>query len=396
MRRALRFGAMLCGLAAATAGPALGQGSGGEPYELVRSLQSIQDQIARGNVRAHSYQRVLMGQIAERFAGLNAERWKEPRNARAAVVYLLIGGDPAPLKKLAGNIGQTGLDERLVKGALAYAQGEKEEAAKLLHDLDARTLEASIAGYVAFAQAELAAEKEPGKAIAYLDDARLLAPGTLIEDAAFRRQIKLLEDAGDGDRQDALSAQYMRRFPHSLYATAFRQQFALQIAANMETGEPRRLARLEATLAGVGANERRQVYLVIAKSALDKGRAAMARFGAEKASRLAEAGSEDFRRSRVLLAAALIVTDRYEEGVEILSSIDRGALSAEEAALLDAALAVAAQVRRSVADYAGTEPPPPPAGAKGTGWEAQATSVVMARAKDALGQVDALLSGKSQ
>ncbi len=67
MKRAIAFGALVSGLALLAAGPTLGQGSGGEPYELVRSLQSIQDQIVRGNARAHSYQRVLMGQIAERF-----------------------------------------------------------------------------------------------------------------------------------------------------------------------------------------------------------------------------------------------------------------------------------------------------------------------------------------
>jgi chemotaxis protein MotC len=396
MKRAVAFGALLSGLAVMAAGPTLGQAPGGEPYELVRSLQSIQDQIVRGNARAHSYQRVLMGQIAEKFAGMSAERWKEPRNARAAIVYLLSGGSAAALKQLAGNAGQTGLDERLVKGAMAYAQGQKEEAATLLHALDARTIEASIAGYVAFVQAELAAEKEPVKAIAYLDDARLLAPGTLVEEAAFRRQIKLVEEAGDSDRQDALSAQYMRRFPHSLYATAFRHQFAIQIAANADAGQAQQLARLERTLAGLGVTERRQVYLAIAKSALDKGRVAMGRFAAEKASQLAETGTEDFSRSRILLAAGLVVSDRHEEGGEILASIDRTSLGEDDSALLDAALAVAGQVRRSVADFAGTEPPPSPAGVKGPGWEAQATSDVMTKAKNTLSLVDQLLSGKSQ
>ena len=396
MKRAIAFGAFVSGLALLAAEPTLGQGSGGEPYELVRSLQSIQDQIVRGNARAHSYQRVLMGQISERFAGMNAERWKEPRNARAAIVYLLSGGNPAVLTQLVDNAGQAGLDERLAKGAMAFAQGQKEEAAKLLHALDARTLDSGIAGYVAFAQAELAADKEPARAIAYLDDARLLAPGTLIEEAAFRRQIKLVEDSGDTDRQDTLSTQYMRRFPNSLYATAFRQQFAIQIAANADAGQPERLARVEATLAGLAATERRQVYLVIAKSALDKGKVGMARFGAEKASGLAEAGSADFSRSRVLLAATLIVTDRHDEGVEILASLDRSTLADEETALLDAALAVAGQVRRSIADFAGTGPPPGVESAKGPGWEAQATSDMRAKAKNALAQVDQLLSGKSQ
>ena len=70
------------------------------------------------------------------------------------------------------------------------------------------------------------AEKEPAKALAYLDDARLLAPGTLIEEAAFRRQIALIASAGDGERYEMMVARYLRRFPNSVYAGNFRQQFA--------------------------------------------------------------------------------------------------------------------------------------------------------------------------
>ena len=57
---------------------------------------------------------------------------------------------------------------------------------------------------------------------------------------------------------------------------------------------------------------------------------------------------------------------------------------------------LAGQVRRSVADFAGTGPPPGVEGVKGPGWEAQATSDMRAKAKNALAQVDQLLSGKSQ
>ena len=41
-------------------GVAHGQDGKGEPFELVRSLQSLQDQVVRGNTRAHAAQRVLL------------------------------------------------------------------------------------------------------------------------------------------------------------------------------------------------------------------------------------------------------------------------------------------------------------------------------------------------
>ena len=94
----------------------------------------------------------------------------------------------------------------------------------------------------------------------------------------------------------------MRRFPNSLYATAFRQQFAIQIAANADAGQPERLARVEATLAGLAATERRQVYLVIAKSALDKGKVGMAQLRCGEGERACRGRERGLQPLPVLLA----------------------------------------------------------------------------------------------
>ena len=67
----------------ALAWPAQGQDGGGEPYELVRSLQSLQDQIARGNARAHANQRVLIGRIAEQFDSRRARNAGRSPRTRA-------------------------------------------------------------------------------------------------------------------------------------------------------------------------------------------------------------------------------------------------------------------------------------------------------------------------
>ena len=114
----------------------------------------------------------------------------------------------------------------------------------------------------------------------YLDDARLLSPGTIVEEAALRRQIALLAAAGKADRYEMLATQYLRRFPRSVYAGGFRQQFAVAIAAIRMPREPGRLARLESMLGGVAQSDRREVYLTIAKEAIAKGKMEMAKFAA--------------------------------------------------------------------------------------------------------------------
>jgi chemotaxis protein MotC len=371
----------------ALAWPALGQTGLGEPFELVRSLQSLQDQAVRGNTRAYANQRELLGRIAERFDAVDPERWKEPKNARAAVLFVLNGGNLRALQKVIERAKDNGLDEMLLKGVLAYGAGRKDEAAKMLGSVEARSLDASMAGHVAYVQGELVEKKEPAKALILFDDARLLAPGTIVEEAALRREIALLAAAGDGDRYEMLAAQYLRRFPNSIYGGGFRQKFAVAIAHNTSANDPDRLTRLASMLGGVGADERRDVYLTIAKAAIARGKVELARLAAANAVQLAKQDSVERERARLYEGAALIVTDDFDKGVENLRTVERSKLDETETVLLDAALSIASQIRRLPA---GPEPDSPPPGEKGASSTGE--SQVVQRARKAIAKVDQILS----
>ena len=379
-------------------GSAHAQSGGGEPFELVRALQSLQDQVARGNARAHASQRVLMARIAEQFAAMKPERWKEPRNARAAVLFVLSGGNSGVLQQLLDSRTPLDLDEKLVKGLLAYGSGQKLQAAEMLHAVDARALDASIAGHVAYVQAELAAEKEPAKAVAYLDEARLLAPGTLIEEAALRRQIALAATDASTDRYRSLAVRYLRRFPDSIYAGNFRNQFAADLAVSIDASKAQQLESLDSTLRALSRSERRDVCLVIAKVALDRGKVALARFAATAASQAAETGTPEQARAHLLLAVSLVVTEDLEKGVAALAGIERASLGDEDASLVQAALAVAEQIRRPVAEQAPALQPTDVEGSTAAPGQqmADAGTQAMTRAQEAIAQVDQMLTGASQ
>jgi chemotaxis protein MotC len=387
--RALKFAgaAIACVLGAAY--PAQSQDAKGEPFELVRALQSLQDQVVRGNTRAHATQRVLFARIAEQFDALPTDRWKDPRNARAAVVFVLSGGNSKALHKLMHSGASAELSEKLLKGTLAYGEGRHEEAAGLLAGVEARMLDPGMAGLVAYVQGELVAKKEPAKALAYFDDARLLSPGTIIEEAALRREVALLAAAGTADRYELLATQYLRRFPNSVYAGGFRQQFALAIAGAANAAEPGRLARLESMLGGVEQSDRRDVYLTISKEAVAKGKVEMARFAAAHAVHLAEDASAEQQRARLYEGAALIVTEDFDRGVEILGAIERSKLAEPDAALLDGALAIAGQLRR-MPDPPDSEPTMSPDQADA------AAGQVLAHARKVVVDVDEILSGANK
>ena len=100
----------------------------------------------------------------------------------------------APVRKLL--VISTGQEKTIVRAAMAYAENRNAEAMELLAEVDPRSLDASIAGHVALVRAELATKKDPDKALALVSEARLLAPGTMIEEAALRHEVRAGRDQG--------------------------------------------------------------------------------------------------------------------------------------------------------------------------------------------------------
>jgi chemotaxis protein MotC len=349
-----------------------------DPVELLRPLRALQDRVAQGDAEARAGASALLGNIGEALRRVDAEAWKKPRNVRAALAFTLSGGEPGILQTILG-LGVALENERLVQGALAYARGGGGEAQELIGDISALTLDPLIAGHVALVQAELVAHSNPGRAIALLDEARLLAPGTLVEEAALRRQVSLVGAAGRPEMLEALSGQYLRRFPRSFYAGSFKQQFAAELVGRK--GAPLDTARLDAALLPLEATEQRDLYLLIATEAIARGRMELVRHAAGKAWRRAGNGTPQHMRAVTYEAAALIVTGDFEAGFAALAGVERTKLEGEDVELLDAALSVAEHIRQLPA--ASAEPGPPPPGAR--------ASAKIEAARAAVARVDAML-----
>jgi chemotaxis protein MotC len=313
---------------------------------VVRSLQALQDSIAQGDVAAHRAQRGRLAQIAEQMTSAAPEVWKDPRNARAVVAFVLSGGDARVLRRLSQLGALAAVDEKLVNGALAYGEGRTAEAETHFAGLDARSLDASIAGHVALVKSELTAGRDPKAALALLDEARLLAPGTLIEEAALRRQIALAAAAKDFEAFDLLATNYLRRFGRSVYAAGFRRQFAADVAGREDAGSAARMTQLATALEAIGASDARDVYLALAREAVTKGKVELAQFAADRVAGLVAGETVEARLVALYRAAALVVTDGFDRAMAALESMDRSDFPEEDAALFDAARSVAAEVRR--------------------------------------------------
>lgn len=352
-----------------------------QPYVLMRTLRSVQDEVAAGSAEAHTLQKNLMRDFGEQMRGLPAEVWDDVRNVRAAIFFVLSGGDPAVIKAAIDRAKVPVAERRLLKGAMAYGEGRFVDALAMIHKVDARKTDASLGGIVALIQGTLIAKKDAGKAIAYFDDARLLSPGTLVEESALRQEILLLAREGQLERFDLLTAQYSRRFGHSLFAPNFRRQFLAGVARQNFKRASDWISRTETELMKAAPSERVGLYLAIAEEAIKGGNIDIARYAAGKARSLAQEGSPELARAELYEGAALVATPDFEEGVALLGKTDLSLLRASDRGIHEAAVAVARSVGRwpQVTDEL-KEPPPP--------------AVVRAQAQ--LTAVDALLGGNVQ
>ena len=352
-----------------------------QPYVLMRALRSVQDDVATGSTSAHEQQRQMLRDLGSQLRGLPVQVWDDVRNVRAAVFFALSGGDPAVLKIVIGRTKTPYVERRLLRGALAYGEGRQRDALGLLHPIKARDLDPVLAGMVALIQGTLLARTNPKEAIQRLDEARLLAPGTLIEESALRQEILLVAREGELDRFDLLTDQYSRRFPRSLFAPNFRRQFFAGVARQDFKRASEWISRTETELMKVPASERVGLYLAIAQEATKGGNIDIAKFAAEKARELSHAGSRQMARAMLYEGAARVATDEFETGVALLRDVDLTALDAADLEIHAAALTVS----RSVGAWPEVQDMP----------DAELPSSV-SRAQALLSDVDTLLGGSIQ
>ncbi|MTD94783.1 hypothetical protein GIW81_10620 [Hyphomicrobium sp. xq] len=291
------------------------------------------------------------------------------------------------LSKLLGSGAALGVDDQLVKGALAYGERRDTEATQLLDGVDFELLDRSVGGHVALVRALLVAQSDPRKAIALLDRARIIAPGTIVEEAALRRQAILAAKVGDLDAFEALSSQYFRRFASSIFERSFERQFAKEVVSKGYAADAKRLPTLEKLLRGLSEMQRRETCLAIAEEGIAVADVEIVRFAARLAGMDAKAQPLDAMRMLLFEAAAVIATPDHEQGRMALRLVDKSKLGAREEGLLYAATAVADEISRPPSLAPGAEQAQTPAGEQ----DSSASSSALNDAQAAIARVDGLL-----
>ena len=372
------------------------ESKGTAPYELIRSLEIMQNEAADGNATAYAARPRLVAQIAEKLLAVDPQLWRDERNARALAIYVMSGGQPSVLRKIIALDVLPKADENLMKGVLAYAEGHETDAKALLKDINAQTLPASLGGQLALIQSAMLMSEDREKAVTLLGVARLLMPGTLVEDVALRREILAMAERHDVDKFMTLSEQYARRFRRSVYADNFWQSFAGAVARMTPSIDAQAQRRLDGLVGMLGVEGQRGIFLSIARTSAVFGNISLARFTADRAASLCQEGSVDKARAKLYGAAAMMVTEDYDAGMEALESIAKIALPPRDEQLRKGVLAVAHELRRVAQPLESTgaaQAAPDPKDTSPAGVQLAAAAATIGAAEKRLADTDQLLKG---
>lgn len=327
------------------------------PYKMIRSLQYVQDTVVMGDHSAMEMQRFMLSTIDERLRTADPAIFADPRNVDAALVYAMSGGNPQTLELLAKNDVSGHFDQRITEAVRNYVSGRGAASTRTVAEIFPEYKNLEIAPYLALVSANSVLRKDPRQALAYFDWARLIAPGTIVEEAALRRSIYVAEQNGMVDKGVAYASRYARRFLHSPYASQFADLFVRLAVENFEKiGEE----TIQEILSFMDAPRQREVYLRMARLSAISGKSRLAVVAAERAQALTGDGDEGPRTLADLYSGlASISSSDVTQAIEQLSAIPDEDLSAKDRALKEAARRIAEEVLRPPELAVGVQAPEP-------------------------------------
>lgn len=328
------------GEARASEAPAL------EPYQLVRCLQLVQDRIAAGDQASLPMQRRLLELTDERMRTANPAAFKDAKNFRALLIYAMSGGNPLTVEQVISRLTLEEADRSLAQGVIDYLRGKPNGTVKALASIDPLGQSSELGAFLALVKGSVNLADAPEKAIVLFDQARLLSPGTLVEEAALRRSVGLAPRLGDDGRFLRSSTQYVRAYLRSPYASQFADAFVTGVVALNASINLDAVAEVTAMM---DAEQERVIYLRIARRAAIEGLNELSAFASRKAEQDRD-GHDNNGDPRAQLYAGLsaVTSGAPIEILGKLGGIDREKLSKGDRALLDAVEAIASEVTSAV------------------------------------------------
>ncbi len=343
MMRATHIAGLLMGVSLLLAAGHAEAQSDLPPAKILRSLQFVQDSVVMGDHSARDMQKFLLSAFDTTLRTSDMSVFSDTKNADAALIYIMSGGNPATLNYLVAKDVQGYFDSRVVNVLQKYLSGRGGLVDKVVSDLIPEYRNNRLGPYLMLIAGNIAYTKDPAAALPFFDDARLSAPGTIIEEAALRRSIMATMQLKQPEKGMVYARKYAVRFLHSPYASQFADLFvslAIDSFGPVTTKDIGEIAEL------MDAERAQEIYLRIARQASLQGKMELAQFAAEKANGIAEDTGDTTREPLSKLYSGLsdISGQDVLSAQEKLASIPESELSPRDLALRNAAKTIAEQI----------------------------------------------------
>ena len=314
-----------------------------EAVSLIKSdldrLLSLQDSAASGNLEAAAQQKLILPRLTN--ALKTAADSTLPNLIDESIAYVLSGGDPALAERVSKAAGVSGERQNLLKAVAAFMGGNRDSAAQLFERIEPIGLPARLVGRVALAKALLTKAEERQR---YFRIAMASMPGTLVEESALRRSTLAYAEAYEERNMWKVLDRYVRRFPSSVYAGDFWKQMAIALCAWPAESPLPSFERLDGITAKLPLDQRRSIYLSLARAAAAKGLPDLTSFAGSRLSTLSAEGTDDEQLGRFYANLFEIVTEDGDTALRQLRGIRAEALGVQEKSLLNAAMSLGLQI----------------------------------------------------
>ena len=314
-------------------------------YKMLRSLEFIQDSVVAGDSSAGEMQRFLLATIDERLRNADKSVFEDSRNADAALIYAMSGGNPETLEYLMSRDINGNFDNRVADVLRKYLNGKGLLVVNTLADIAREYRDKPIGPYLSLVAGNVMSGKNAAAALKLYDWARLMAPGTIVEESALRRSLALCADAGLVPSGLDYARRYTRRFLHSPYASQFADLFVQLVVDHDSDVKQQDIIDI---LSFMDPPRQREIYMRMARRAAIAGKSDLATLAAGRAQAISSDGSDAFNALAGFYGGvAGVSTPGLEAAISNLNQMPAGELNAQDRALRDAAKAVAQEIMRT-------------------------------------------------
>ncbi|MDO1581029.1 chemotaxis protein MotC [Rhizobium oryzicola] len=315
-----------------------------EPYQMLRSLQFVQDTVIMGDHSAGEMQRFMLGTLDKRLRTVSTAVFDDPRNVDATLIYAMSGGNPATLDYIAAKDTSGHFDNRVTDVLRKYLSGKGSLIQKTLIGMVPEYRNQRIGPYLALIAGNVVIGKEPKDALQYYDWARLGAPGTIVEEAALRRSLAIAVDVDLVEQGLSYARKYARRFVHSPYASQFADLFVKLVVKHFgEITEE----DIEDTLEFMDNDRAKSILVRIARQAAIDGKNELASLASRKAEERGASARTSFDAiAKLYGGVANLSTDRVNDVLSAIANIPESELTPEDRAIREAARRIGEEVVR--------------------------------------------------